>query len=466
MVYPKKLNKFLYFLKHPFLIYLFILPVYTTNRVLGEDLPNNLKLLPNLYGRIEYYVLIFVLSGIGNLLLLFLLKFLKRNDVDLLIKQRTYSLFIVLCFILTTYFMFFSMNYVFLLLASGVHFFCIAYLGNLAVIETKYYLDKSENVNVGRAINSATGTLMIDFLSIVAVFVLAGLYWDNDVKRYGIFCVALEISLFVYLLVFKKYYKAIAVFFHKKNSTIIFKELILFVMAIFVTMCFSLLLYKSYLVLVLLFMLSSICFFVLLRKIKTKNIALIISNNFSYSIFSIILMSSLPLFLLPVEIKYKDFYTNMILVEKFIAFLFALVFLFFVAKNKITIQKSFVIRQLFINASIVALLPVLLLAFSKASLIYILLPFFFLMYGIIETISQFVVRNVVMSFKEDNLTIYSQYFSRIIFQLLVPTLFLLIMIVFSYGSFLVYKNLLLTILLLSIIALLLSLFAINQTLKQ
>lgn len=420
------------FFKHPFFMYVFIIPVYTPTRILSADFSRYMTLIPSEYARLNYFLLVFFFIGFSGIVLSLLLKacyyFEEKKILSQLNKQRVYSLLISPMFIVSTYYMFFSPNCLYLTLISGLHYFCIAYLGNLAILETKYYKLPFNNKTkqFTKAVNSTLVAIIVNIFG-VAFFLLLNFFRSQDeVIFYSYFCVFLECALFFYFLVAKSYWRDVLLYINNTSLGSIIVIFALFGFAVSACILSAELIFLNPLsILIFIPILPGYAFF-MSKRVGFRNVQNVFSGSFSYGIVLLVFMTPILLNLQKGGLTNSGNYSELAIIEPVMGFLLAFLLFYSILKDFIKSDELSFNKQIIVSASIILVLPVILYRLKLSySQLYIII--FFIAYSIIETFTQYGVRGIIFNIANDRDSILLNYFNIMILQAFTPAVYLSIL---------------------------------------
>lgn len=444
---------------HPAFLYVFILPVFTIVRLLGENMINTVKLLPVSISRMEYYLSVFFFIGIANLILIFVFKLMAKilynNKHTTLALSRAISLIVSIVLIFTTYGIFYSENRELLYLVSSIHFCCIAYFSNLILLEIKNYKlnFNGDNIRLYRASNSALLSIILN-LSALLVLILFNVLQLLDVREwYGNLCVILEIGLFFFLVFVKKYWKDLFGIVEKFPLVKLVYVVLTLLVGFLCCMVFAyvLFIYQNLAIILIPIVLGFT--FLLTKEINKKIIFSIFSGTFSYGVIIMSLMSSFPLLIISDEVNFKAKYAALLTVEPIISVLVSLGLFLLIIKNKLSSDLLKTIKYNAISAIFIALLPIILFCF-KSTETAICLLMFFLLYSLVETATQYCSRTLIINQEHHHHTVILGYYNKVVYTLFVPSLFIFIIHIIKRHFFTFSSDILVAIIIVVFIVLL------------
>lgn len=459
-----------YTYQHPAFLYVFILPVFTIVRMLGEDVSNRQQLLPTTFSRFEYYLSIFFLIGIANFILPFLLrriaKILYGKVTFTLQMSRFFAVIVSILFIATSYSLFFSTTPLSLYVFSGAHFFCIAYLSNLILLEMKDYnlqfTDKT--VPFYRATNSAISSIMLNSIAFFAIGFFNLIQTFKIDNWYGICCVVLEVLFFIFLFFIKGYRNDFTALLRTTKLKKLILATLLFLFGFFFCMLFAYFIFFHPDV-VIIFIPTVIYFaYRLSRKIQRKVILSIFSGTLSYGVILMCLMGSIPLLIVKNESQIKPEYTHLMSLEPVVSCCVSILLFLLIIKSKIstTVERS--IQYNAICAVLIILLPIILYFFSINEAMLALL-IFFVLYSTIETATLYCSSVLVLNQATNHNTLTLGYFNKTVYTLFMPSLFYLILKFVHLHCPDFSLSVLWSILITSLVVMLLNIFALYFTNK-
>ena len=193
------------------LIYFFILPVYLPIRALGVEFESYVGVLNNDTNLILFFSQITIVLAFTSLLLSFFSDYINKNffshnDTLFIHANRVVALFFSCAFILSSYFVLNPSNRYLLYLASGAHYFIIAFFQLLIRSELSTYKNNQE-VSVEQA-NNYFG-VCLNVAGIFSLFIFSYFYKNLDLITYAKYGVWLQIGFIFYLAFVRNYLKDI-----------------------------------------------------------------------------------------------------------------------------------------------------------------------------------------------------------------------------------------------------------------
>lgn len=450
-----------YFFKHPATQYLFILPAYLPIRSLDEQFPIYKELITNDFSRLYYFLFVLFQSAIAGILLSIMLKLMIKykciNTENVLAHMRAYSLLIVVCFTWSTYILIYPVTPEQLYLMSGVHYFCISYLGNLIILETKHYnesrLKKTSSLN--KALNSAAFGVNVDIMGMLSYFIIGFFISSHDIKYYGFFCCFMLVLFLLQLIFVRRYWQPVYRLFTSKSSVCYS----LFYYLITISLCVSIafIAFMTPYILIISFFGLFCVLKILKRTVSPISLLAIFTGASAYGVILVVLMTPIFIFSMQNAQSSINTYSYMMPYEPLISAIVITVILFFIVRGIIKPGVNNSSIFMFKSGIVTLLLPIL-LYFNGVTFngFYVLL--FFMLYSYIESSTQYGIREIIFNAKTDFISTLLNFYSSLTTRGVVSTLYLILIKCQSTET--IHDSIFYTTLILSIFCVLSSLYGL------
>lgn len=402
--------------------------------MLGEAFPLYHLVMGDPISRVRYFLYIMFQTAVSGFSISLAVRFYTKatncSDSQLLMNMRTLGLIISFVFIFSTWGLLDPSSVTELYLISGVHYFAIAFFGNLVVLESKHYnLPKLTRGAGGmrNAIMSSVMGLNINFLGIFSCAAAYLFVTFISIHAYSIFCVLLDIVFFFFLIAYKKYYTCF--FYLVKNKKEFIEQFLIYLAAL--VFCVAIAYIASITKIIVLISVFGV--YVLDRNMRkevdAKKVNCILTTNFAYGTAFSLIITPMLLLTLPSE-KYIHGYSGVAILEPVLGALMMLLILFVVVKkwlkSDFTSTKGLVIA----SSLLVVMLPISLYLLSYGYHWYWVALVYFV-YSWVESSSRYVTTEITFSLQKDKVSVETNFYGAFIYRGVVPMFYMLLTAFFS-----------------------------------
>ncbi|MCF6776884.1 hypothetical protein L3V83_09925 [Thiotrichales bacterium 19X7-9] len=417
-------------LRHPSMMYFFILPIYVPIRTLAEYISQYKEAFPDVASRFYFFVSSVVIGAFVSITIYFvisaIIKVCKLKQSDDVIAKI--GLLCPLLLLLTTYLLLNEhISIMVKYTIMGAHFFLIRYLTNYVVLATKHFKMKHISDDQMTMANNIIH-LNINFLGIIINFAFVFFLLTQSTFAF------LETMLVIGCIY---YYFG---YFNKAKSVSISSfalALMVFILGICISSVISFIMFKStvtvYAMILVMFIYLTLQ---LLKKAKNKaHVYHYIAGSFNYSVLLFPIISSLIIFLL-YHHQTQPLYQYIYSFECPISALVAIIFTFFLAKKRIKTNDQ-ALAQSTKHYGLISFLSLFLLwamTYDNTYTFLISAVLFFLAYSTIEYVIQFNLIQTLLQnhYDTETTTLFNIYFTLIIMGV-TPVLFLWFQSVITYN---------------------------------
>lgn len=424
------------------IIYFFIIPVYIPIRAMGIELHSYENVINNPLDLILYFLQITMLLACNSILLNIIYDFIsKRLKDDTLITHwyKLTAIFFSFLFIITSDFILKPDSLLMLYMASGAHYFIISFFQLLIRSEIKH--NRNQQITSAQANNYFGVTLNVSGCIALAAF--AWFYANKHVEYYADYCIFLEITLFIYLLLGRKYYSSIKILLKHYSYFRLMSRFLCAVIILFIAAFLSSLFMLSNWVGPLFLLIFIVRFYNQLKHVVNKrDLKLLINIAMGYGLILTVLTNSIFAFFM--KNKGINLFNFAYSLEPIFSVVIGLIFTWILLNQNINTSRQTLAKNIFLlNCSIPLSLVLFTCIYIKKGVLLPLLVSMFGIYAIVEYLSLFYARQIAQQNEYNELqgAKITNYNSIILYGLC-PALLYLMIYVLSKFTFLQSTSLL------------------------
>ncbi|MCF6765297.1 hypothetical protein L3V82_05895 [Thiotrichales bacterium 19S3-7] len=408
-------------LRHPSMIYFFVLPIYVPIRTLAEYIIQYKEAFPDATSRFYFFVSSVVIGAFVSIIIYFVINHIikaariKKNDAVI----AKIGILCPLILLATTYLLLndqisIQIKYI----VMGAHFFLIRYLTNYVILATKYF--KMEHIpDDKKAMANNIIHLNVNFLGIIINF--AFILFLITQSTFLFLESVLIIGCIYYYIQYVRKTDAVSI-------TSLLIAFIIFTLGIVTSSLISFIMFESTLSIYLMIMLMFVYLTVkLLNKAHHHtHVYHYIAGSFNYGVLLFPIISSLIIFLL-YKHHTQPLYQYIYSFEPPISAAVAILFTYLLAKNKIKTHNAALFKstKYYGLVSFLSIILLWIITYDNTYTFLIAAVLFFIAYSTVEYIIQFNLIQMLLqnNYDTSTTTLFNIYFTVIIMGV-IPVLFL------------------------------------------